>query len=172
MGATGEDLTEVSSEFEKSPVSSDRDTKGRRSTCMGNNTPIGNSNLNEYVQETEMHWEPGSPSFGTGIEREKVGPKEYVISADPREPANYNPQIKDNRTNFITIQNKCRGQPKSKAHHQNIPDLNQEVEDTNNSDPFNVNEIFGMEAQETRGIKKETATRLIGDPPKEGENEE
>ncbi|MFS7927159.1 hypothetical protein Hanom_Chr04g00305681 [Helianthus anomalus] len=72
-------------------------------------------------------------------EREQVGP-DIRLDQDGEQGG---PWLDVNRPNYITLRPKRGVNSKILAQSQNIPDLNQDADNSLTSDPFNIEEISG-----------------------------
>ncbi|MFS7987681.1 hypothetical protein Hanom_Chr11g01025741 [Helianthus anomalus] len=97
----------------------------------------------------ESHVHAQEEDFGNQVqptiihneEREEVG----TVLSNGLEADFVGPGSVEFRPSYVTCRPKRGKKPKKKAHPVVIPDLNQEAEISNNSDPFNIEEIFRME---------------------------
>ncbi|KAJ0934171.1 putative RNA recognition motif domain, nucleotide-binding alpha-beta plait domain superfamily [Helianthus annuus] len=85
---------------------------------------------------------PGGPLLGKEAQIDNLGPDDPLYV----QVAHSGGLLENGRPSFITTRKKKDGR-KHKKQGIPIPDLNNEAENTSNSDPFNISEILRMEAQ-------------------------
>ncbi|MFS7963520.1 hypothetical protein Hanom_Chr08g00739071 [Helianthus anomalus] len=111
-------------------------------TCMDNCKGFSVSKEATHKQvEPPRDLESSLSSFQE--EREVEGPN----SGNARSVRRNGPFI---RPNYITCRPKHNHKPTFMAQSSGIPDLNQEVDPSTTSDPFNLEEIFRLEKEDTR----------------------
>ncbi|KAJ0453916.1 hypothetical protein HanIR_Chr15g0734441 [Helianthus annuus] len=149
----------LSSELERPPAFFGSNSKdcmvGSQSMCMGNQKGLSVPNMDEHVQvECIGNQEPLHIIING--EREVVG----TVLSNGLEAEQGGPPNVENRPSYITCRPKRSKKTKKKAQNVIIPDLNQEPEITNTSDPFNLEEIFRLEEEVRLNFEDEIAGKI------------
>ncbi|KAM0001264.1 putative RNA recognition motif domain, nucleotide-binding alpha-beta plait domain superfamily [Helianthus debilis subsp. tardiflorus] len=135
----------------------EREDVGLPTFCMGINKDLSVPNTTVHAQK-EGVGNMDLPTFCNNEEREEVGPGLSIgLEADYVGPgsAEFGPR-------YVTCRPNRGNNPKKKAHPLVIPDLNQEADISNNSDPFNIEEIFRMEKEGIRDSEPISRCRVNG----------
>ncbi|MFS7962834.1 hypothetical protein Hanom_Chr08g00731191 [Helianthus anomalus] len=146
----------MSSELESSPAFIGSNSKdcmvGSPCMCMGNQKSLFVPNMDEHVQEECIGNQDLLHSIING-EREVVG----NVLSNGLEAEHGGPPDIENRPSYITCRPKRSKKTKKKVQNVIIPDLNQELEISNTSDPFNLEEIFFLEEEARLNFEEEIA---------------
>ncbi|KAJ0868316.1 putative RNA recognition motif domain, nucleotide-binding alpha-beta plait domain superfamily [Helianthus annuus] len=139
---------------------------GAPSMCMENLNDFSSPKTDEHVQE-ELLGDLDSLQKSIPNEREDVGHVSGIVQEEEQD----GPCTINTRPSYITCRPKRGNKLKKKVQNFIIPDLNQEPEISNTSDPFNLEEIFRLEKEVNRmretvpscSIHREASEEIVGE---------